>query len=658
MHRRTAVNSFEPIAAQLVEGLINGLWQGSLLAGLVWVSLRMLQRRINATTRFAIWWATLLLMLWLPWTHLQVASQPPLTADFHARPRVLIFELPGVVVRAPRLARAHSSRTPSARPASAKSAIHSPHLPQHQVAWPLPGGDWPLVLLGLWLGGAVAMLSRVLIAYWQLGRLKRAMRPLPARHQARLAHWLDYGHSRRRIRLGSCADIQVPVAVGLFEPVILIPEQLAHQLSEAQFDQVGLHELAHLRRWDDWSNLAQRLIEAVFFYHPAVRLIGGQLASEREIACDDWVVAVTGKARPYAECLARLVELLAHAPQAAAGSLSIGRQIAYRVTLLLDSRRPASPHLRKANLAVALFALALMAVISSHSPVIAVPVRLGLPVEPEAVTVVTPATVPAASAPPAAPQPAQPPVAPVAKTARPPHPPQPPVPPTPVRHPLLPRLAQADTAPQGTITITDGDGHRQMVFDAQQLKDTLKDQQDTIRDSVAAAMKFKDLGLEIKDRVLRNLKDVMPVVDVAKARPHNPPKSALSDAERLALLADIVRRDPDAAVRQEALRAIVRMRTEASVQTLVNLYDSTSDISQRRTLLRALARSDSKLALQKLVSIARNDPDAKLRLYALRALEAADASISVPDIDIQLPDVTIDAPANPPEPPEPPDKNP
>ena len=38
-----------------------------------------------------------------------------------------------------------------------------------------------------------------------------------------------------------------------------------------------------------------------------------RLNLEREIACDDWVVAMTGAARPYAVCLTKMAERSAFA---------------------------------------------------------------------------------------------------------------------------------------------------------------------------------------------------------------------------------------------------------------------------------------------------------------------------------------------------------
>lgn len=52
----------------LTEGLIavlNSLWQAALLTGLVWLALRI-ARKMNAATRFVVWWAVLAMVLILP----------------------------------------------------------------------------------------------------------------------------------------------------------------------------------------------------------------------------------------------------------------------------------------------------------------------------------------------------------------------------------------------------------------------------------------------------------------------------------------------------------------------------------------------------------------------------------------------------------------
>ena len=63
-------------------------------------------------------------------------------------------------------------------------------------------------------------------------------------------------------------DVTVPAAIGFFRPAIVFPAGLLSQLSPDEIKVILLHELAHLRRWDDWTNLGQKIVKAVFFFHP------------------------------------------------------------------------------------------------------------------------------------------------------------------------------------------------------------------------------------------------------------------------------------------------------------------------------------------------------------------------------------------------------
>jgi hypothetical protein len=79
-------------------------------------------------------------------------------------------------------------------------------------------------------------------------------------------------------------------------------------MSADELRPILIHEMAHLRRRDDWTNLLQKAVRAVFFFHPAVWWIDARLSLEREMACDDAVVAATGDARAYAGSLIGLLE--------------------------------------------------------------------------------------------------------------------------------------------------------------------------------------------------------------------------------------------------------------------------------------------------------------------------------------------------------------
>ena len=69
-----------------------------------------------------------------------------------------------------------------------------------------------------------------------------------------------------------------------------------------------MHELAHLRRYDDVINVLQLLVEAVFFFNPALRWISRELRRERETCCDAQAVACLSSPLPLAQAWARVAE--------------------------------------------------------------------------------------------------------------------------------------------------------------------------------------------------------------------------------------------------------------------------------------------------------------------------------------------------------------
>ncbi len=110
----------------------------------------------------------------------------------------------------------------------------------------------------------------------------------------------------RIVAVAVCDRIAAPVLVGIVRPLILVPATALGCWSLEQLEMVLLHELAHVRRWDNLINLVQRLVESVLFFQPAVWLVSAWLRQEREHCCDRIVVSHTGRARAYAETLLAL----------------------------------------------------------------------------------------------------------------------------------------------------------------------------------------------------------------------------------------------------------------------------------------------------------------------------------------------------------------
>ncbi len=135
-------------------------------------------------------------------------------------------------------------------------------------------------------------------------RLRRSSRPvedgeLPRRCRA-LARSLGIA---RRVGVAVCDRLTVPILLGIVRPLVLLPSASLSSWSVLQLEMVLLHELAHVRRWDNLVNLIQRVLESLLFFHPVVWWLSGWVRLERESCCDRLVVERLGQPSAYAEML-------------------------------------------------------------------------------------------------------------------------------------------------------------------------------------------------------------------------------------------------------------------------------------------------------------------------------------------------------------------
>jgi hypothetical protein len=104
----------------------------------------------------------------------------------------------------------------------------------------------------------------------------------------------------------------VPLTLGFFKPVILLPVAMANNLTLEQTEAILLHELAHIRRNDYLLNLGVAALELLFFFNPFSRLLINEVKREREHRCDDWVMQFRYDPHTY---VSALLSLATHSPQ-------------------------------------------------------------------------------------------------------------------------------------------------------------------------------------------------------------------------------------------------------------------------------------------------------------------------------------------------------
>lgn len=332
----------EPLARVVVATLFNSLWEGALLAIAVWALLSILPN-INATTRYVAWTIVLIAALVLP----VVTSLPQISVETAqvTSPATVATHVSGPA----KTSIAHSAGKKYVAPRPVVNAPASQPVPIAQpfrLHLAMPSAV-ALGIFAAWILAALFLLIRLVFNLSRLEALKRDALPLSLDYRENLARWTHAEKGGRDVRLCVSEAIEVPVAVGLFDSMVLIPKHLLDTLTEREIDQITLHELAHLRRADDWTNGLQRIIQAIFFFNPAILFIAQQLDLEREVACDDWVLYQTGDVRPYATCLTRMAEVTAwpHRALAAPGVFMTRRGLSVRVERLLRAGRNARVNL-------------------------------------------------------------------------------------------------------------------------------------------------------------------------------------------------------------------------------------------------------------------------------------------------------------------------
>ncbi len=365
------------VAATVTAVGLNSLWEDALVVACVWVFLRMWPR-VNAATRYVIWSVALLAAVVVPVaTTLPFLSMSPpaaATAAVKASIAPAMHAFPATAASA--RVREVATHDAASQHVASQERIAAPlALPRVHLQLPLVVA---IVLASLWalltLGGAIRFGAGLL----RLERLKRDALPLPVEYRDAMLRWNAATKGVRDVRLCVSDQIDVPVAVGLFDSMILIPRDLLQRLSAGEIDQIALHELAHLRRADDWTNGLARILLAAFGWNPAVRFAAAQLDLEREVACDDYVLDASGVVRSYAMCLAKMAESSSwpRSSIAAPAVFATRKHLSLRIERLLFAGRAAgtNPSFGIAAFAVAGVAL-LGCAIGSIAPSVAATVQ-------------------------------------------------------------------------------------------------------------------------------------------------------------------------------------------------------------------------------------------------------------------------------------------
>lgn len=232
------------LSAAAASALLSAIWQGTIVTALVALILRMLPG-IPAAIRSAIWTVIFAILLGL-----------------------------------------HFVSSAASQTTGADYALHV-------------SSRWSVALVALWLGCSIFRAGEFIFSAIRLAQIARQATPSDA---------LQISNGLRRYTLCISPDVDRPSVLGFWSPRILLPTGLIETLTTAELQQLLLHETEHLRRSDDWTNLLQKLALVVFPLNPVLFWVERRMCLERELACDDRVLATCPTRKAYATCLTRIAE--------------------------------------------------------------------------------------------------------------------------------------------------------------------------------------------------------------------------------------------------------------------------------------------------------------------------------------------------------------
>ena len=160
---------------------------------------------------------------------------------------------------------------------------------------------WGALAIAVWLVGTGLGLARLVAERVSLRRHWRtADRELDAAVARVLAQSRQRLGLRREVGLGFSESIDVPLTFGLLRAFVLLP-RAAREWPERRLAAVLDHELAHVHRRDCAAQSLAAVVVALHWHDPLLRFLAQRFVRERELACDEHVIACGRGGVSYAE---------------------------------------------------------------------------------------------------------------------------------------------------------------------------------------------------------------------------------------------------------------------------------------------------------------------------------------------------------------------
>ncbi len=278
----------------------------AIFAGLfaaVWLVKTALKKQLNARLQYMLWAIVVLRLLvpfsfttqWSPFLPAQPAglTLPAVSeqADLHEEAAA---GLPPQVT-APQTDPVNQAKQTMQYDQAAEPQKGLGAVPRTQASAPVRI-DWMVLIVFTWLAGALVISIR--FSYRSRQLKKTVMRSRTGTAPEWMRDMFDKCKDdiglKRRVRIAIQSGMPVPAVMGVFRPVLLVPEGLVKEGNTERVRHVFMHELMHCRRQDLAVLWLLNALCAVYWFNPLVWLCGKLIRRDMEAACDDMVVKKLG----------------------------------------------------------------------------------------------------------------------------------------------------------------------------------------------------------------------------------------------------------------------------------------------------------------------------------------------------------------------------
>ena len=261
--------------------VVNSMWEVALIAGVAWLTSRLLNR-LGPQAEHKVWVAALALSVVTPALPILRSLLQLVTGSRMGTAAAVITTAPG----------------------DGSTAAH--------------GGVFVLSAFWMWwlLAGYAATLvyfaCRLTLKLIAAVRMLQSTSPVTfTPEQDEIWRSCARAFELREVQVLACAKARGPVVLKLRKPILLLPPNFASNCTPQDFLSAIAHECAHLKRRDFQKNLLYELTSLLLAFHPLIRVIQSGIAQTREMICDGMVTEEHVEAGTYARSLLRLAAAMA-----------------------------------------------------------------------------------------------------------------------------------------------------------------------------------------------------------------------------------------------------------------------------------------------------------------------------------------------------------